>query len=120
MPQKPPAPNPAPPKDCDSDGVVNAKETRLAMQRWRGNAHYACGHRRVPVSTWHGRLSDRQLADEVRLGGTATERGMATDEAADRRRQCRACENQSRRNRRHWSAIALAAALLLLALWRCW
>lgn len=120
MPEKPPALNPAPPKDCSADGVVNEKETRLAMMRWSGKAHFACGHRRVPASTWLGMLSDREVENEARNGAAVWQRGLALDELASRRRQCRGCENANRRARNHWAAFAVAAALLLLVAWRCW
>lgn len=114
MPERPPAPNPAPPPQDD------CIEYRVAMSRWAGVPYFTCGHRRVPVSTYLGMLTDIQVLHETTLGGTATERGLAADELASRHRQCRACEAQAKRNRRHWAALAVVAVVVLLVGWRCW
>ncbi len=69
MPQKPPAPNPAPPlQDAD------APEYIFAMHRWRYPRHHGCGH-------WRGYLN----AEPTRCASC-----IADDKRTDRRRAARA------------------------------
>lgn len=84
-----------------------------------GGVVWKCGHARRPTNSWLGTWSSDQL--KYWAEGAASERGrqMCRDELAARRRSCPGCTVQNRRNRRHWSALAVAAALLLLVAWRC-
>ncbi len=120
MPQKPPRPNPPPPLDCDSDGAVNVKESLRAMRKWDGQPHWQCGHVRRG-STWsqYNTFFGAPLSYWARHADSPAARVAITQELRERAQECPPCARATLKRRQHWSAIAIAAALLLLVCWRC-
>lgn len=114
MPERPPAPRPFPPKmdDC--------VEYRVAVSEHLGQPYWRCGHARRPADSFFGKCSEEALKYWAEAAFTETGRGGCRSELAARRRSCPACEVQNRRARKHWAALAVVAALLLLVAWRCW
>jgi hypothetical protein len=118
MPQKPPAPHPAPPIDCDSDGVVNQKETRLAMRAWDKLPHWRCGHvRRGNQWSKYDTFFGSPLSYWAKHADSATARDEVAQELRERSQECPTCAMATRQLRQRWAAGALVAGLLCFAAW---
>lgn len=109
MPQKPPAPNPPPPKQDDCVGY------RRAFRKWDQLPCWACGHVRHSALR---RRSQSELFELVACRLLTAE--QVTEELLQRDLECPACRVATRRRRQHFTLIALiAAALFVLRLAAC-
>jgi hypothetical protein len=112
MPQRPPAPNPAPPMQDD------CQEDRVALAQWRHAPHWRCGHaRRDKYKLAH--LSPSECFEECARCFVGPQ--IAAEELLERSQECPACAASTRRTRGAWAALALATFVLFsVRVAACW
>lgn len=112
MPQRPPAPNPAPPRQD------NCPEYRVALARWRNAPHWRCGHaRRDKYKLAH--LPASAVFEECARHFVGPQ--IAAAELLERDQECPFCAASTRRIRGAWAALGLATFVLFsVRLAACW